>query len=358
MDGVPCMSVAPKLTLVATNSVSEGQLCDAQALEDVGLSTVPSLVKISEHLFCSLPKEIQKVLSEKYGGVVTESHAQAIRQVLLVQAKEMSKTDLRQSYKLTYKNWDDMKQRCKPCLDHEEFVPELHPLFERFVDFLAIMGPRPYDPWSLDRIDTHGPYSPNNLQWADKKTQSRNRTNTIYLTDSNGVRRPLVEWAEILGISPSTLRRRRAAGWSDVEVLSGQRILNNPTLGKAVRRMQGDPFIFTPWPYDKREKLERLYQRHARENEHRLAFMKRYAVKMMSATSEAASNLCWPEEYEPSEEELALSTKLGLSYQYWSELYLTAQKKLAGKAYLSFPYGQLHLPDWVENALSARFGAF
>ena len=320
------------------------------------ISGLVATVQISPELIAPLPKEIQKTLSEMFQGWVAADHAEAIRRVAMCLAKEISRTELRQQFRLTYKNWDDMKQRCKVSPNAGKHAPQLHPLFNRFLDFLAIMGPRPYESWSLDRLKPRGPYSPDNLRWADKKTQSRNRTNTIYLVDANGVRRSLVEWAEVLGVAPGTLRSRRAAGWSDEEIICGNRNFGPKLASNTNGGARRDPFIYTPWPYELREVLERSYQRNALSGEHRLSFMKRYSAMRMSEISERAFDLWWPDDYEPSETELILSDALGRKYDQWRKVYRDALNKLEGKAYRHFPYGRVTLPNWVEQVLHMRFG--
>ena len=51
-----------------------------------------------------------------------------------------------------------------------------------------------------------------------KKGQTRNRRNTVYLTDADGTCRPLGEWADLKGVSADTMRKRLERGWSDPDV--------------------------------------------------------------------------------------------------------------------------------------------
>jgi hypothetical protein len=46
---------------------------------------------------------------------------------------------------------------------------------EDYETFLRDVGPRPHSRFSLDRIDNDRGYSPDNVRWADRVTQSRNR---------------------------------------------------------------------------------------------------------------------------------------------------------------------------------------
>lgn len=60
---------------------------------------------------------------------------------------------------------------------------------------------------TIDRIDVNGNYCPENCRWVDTITQARNKRTNCYII-ANGVRKCLSEWAELLGISGTSLSRR------------------------------------------------------------------------------------------------------------------------------------------------------
>lgn len=60
---------------------------------------------------------------------------------------------------------------------------------------------------TLDRIDPNGDYEPNNCRIITIQEQQRNRKDNILITE-NGETHTLTEWAEILGVSRMTLKRR------------------------------------------------------------------------------------------------------------------------------------------------------
>ncbi|MEJ7685661.1 MAG: hypothetical protein WKG52_00930 [Variovorax sp.] len=81
---------------------------------------------------------------------------------------------------------------------------------DSFPRFLTDMGDRPTG-LTLDRIDSRGPYSPDNCRWATYREQARN-TSRNPLHTINGVTRCLAEWCEVLGEPWTTVKKRVAAG--------------------------------------------------------------------------------------------------------------------------------------------------
>lgn len=65
--------------------------------------------------------------------------------------------------------------------------------------------------YSLDRIDNNGDYCPENVRWADKKTQNRNTRKNVFV-EYNGEKLCLKDAAEISGINYRTLHNRYKRG--------------------------------------------------------------------------------------------------------------------------------------------------
>lgn len=321
---------APKLHLVQEDSQPD------DIFEQVGLSH---------------PKEIKPSSSEINKTEKSPEHLQAIKDVELFRAKKITATELKRKYASTYTNWSGMKTRCRADPKTGISPVALHPSFDRFADFLEIMGPRPLKSWSIDRKVATGPYSPDNVRWASKTTQARNRSNTVTMTCPEGITRPLVEWAEIKGKNPGTYRGQKRDGWTDEEILNGRRPL--PTRS-ALQRPQSsrDPFEYTPWHPKIREAFERRYQRYGWSGEHRLAFAKRYTEEWMAAITEEAERCWWPDYHTPSEAEVAKLEELARDYRIWesNHRYNALQWSENCRERL---FRHPELPDWAEARLRA-----
>jgi hypothetical protein len=116
-----------------------------------------------------------------------------------------------------YRCWRNMRQRCTNP-QRSEYVHygargiTVCERWESFENFYADMGDPPSG-MTLERIDNEGPYSPENCRWATRAEQSRNTRVTRMLT-LHGETRPLVEWAERLGVRKGLIHNRLRSGWS------------------------------------------------------------------------------------------------------------------------------------------------
>lgn len=142
---------------------------------------------------------------------------------------------LRKRYPSEYNSWRNVKTRAK-----DEQVA-LDPRFEKFEDFLRHMGEKPDPTHTLDRMQQSGPYTLENVRWADKTTQANNRRNTRRIP-YNGELLPITEVARRTGEKPDTLRRRvsRSGPKSGPARLSPQTLRQAEI--KAIRSRQLDPF--------------------------------------------------------------------------------------------------------------------
>lgn len=92
-----------------------------------------------------------------------------------------------------------------------EVCPEWRDSFEVFRDWAIENGYQ--EGLTIDRIDTDGPYSPENCRWITQKQQQNNRRNNKHLV-LNGENHTMSEWAEITGIKVATIHARLKRGWS------------------------------------------------------------------------------------------------------------------------------------------------
>lgn len=121
-----------------------------------------------------------------------------------------------------YTAWHSMKERCKP--SHPagyaaRGITVCKEWLESFEAFYAYVGDRPGPGYSIDRIDNSRGYEPGNVRWATWKEQNRN-TRGNRLIEANGLRLPIVEWAERLNVRRQLLSARLKLGWSDDAVIN------------------------------------------------------------------------------------------------------------------------------------------
>jgi len=87
-----------------------------------------------------------------------------------------------------------------------------------FAAFFRDIGPRPSPKHSIDRINNDGPYAPENVRWAVRSVQNRNRRTNRYIV-LNGQRVLLVEAAKRFGVKYHTALARLRNGCSPEEIV-------------------------------------------------------------------------------------------------------------------------------------------
>lgn len=106
-----------------------------------------------------------------------------------------------------------MLRRCfnKKCLGYKNYGAKGITVCERWVksleDFIADVGVPSNSNLSLDRIDSKGNYEPNNVRWANSKTQNGNKTNNVLIKFPTGEVLPIHNAANKLEVNYSTLRK-------------------------------------------------------------------------------------------------------------------------------------------------------
>lgn len=110
-----------------------------------------------------------------------------------------------------YSSWNHMMVRCSDTSadNYKRYGGRGIAVIKRwhkFENFLKDMGPRP-EGMSLERRKNDKGYSKANCCWATASEQMRNRRNSIFATHL-GVTKPLMQWAEELGIQYATLHYR------------------------------------------------------------------------------------------------------------------------------------------------------
>lgn len=124
----------------------------------------------------------------------------------------------------TYRAWSSIKQRCgnpKKANYHNYGGRGISvcPRWSRFEDFLRDMGECPPG-MSIEREDYDKNYEPGNCKWATVLEQARNRRSNHRIT-FDGRSQPISVWAEEIGMSEDTLRKRINRGWPLERALVG-----------------------------------------------------------------------------------------------------------------------------------------
>lgn len=101
--------------------------------------------------------------------------------------------------------WRGMMARCyrKTSKDYARYGGRGVSVCERWHDyqnFIADMGVRPSTEHSIERLNPHANYEPDNCKWATRSEQQKNKTTTV-LYDNGVFCGTLVECAKLVGIS-------------------------------------------------------------------------------------------------------------------------------------------------------------
>lgn len=110
---------------------------------------------------------------------------------------------------------------------------------------------------TLDRIDSNGPYSPENCRFISAKEQARNRRSNLLLT-YQGETRCLAEWCEIFGLRVQTVWSRLKRGRTVAEVFL-------PAAPVAARRdltVDGRTMSAQAWAKEVGVSVSTIYVRH------------------------------------------------------------------------------------------------
>lgn len=89
--------------------------------------------------------------------------------------------------------------------------------YESFRDWAMANGYEEH--LTIDRINNDGPYSPENCRWATRRSQSLNRSNTLFV-EHLGIRVRLEDAARAAGLNYGTAYARLRKGWPIEKVLA------------------------------------------------------------------------------------------------------------------------------------------
>ena len=88
-------------------------------------------------------------------------------------------------YYLCKCSWQAMRRRCLNPQPQDAKIYggiKIDSRWEKFESFLSDMGKAPTPAHSLDRLNVHKGYGPDNCRWATSLEQQTNKKNTLYVT--------------------------------------------------------------------------------------------------------------------------------------------------------------------------------
>jgi hypothetical protein len=213
---------------------------------------------------------------------------------------ELRKIWGKEVFKSTKEHFFNMKARAKD----EGYAAALGEDLLSFVQFARVVGPRPSPGYSIDRINNNLGYSADNVRWATKSEQARNRSSTLAF-HIDGVRRTLDEASEISGEPRRRIRARRSAGLPDELAVFGS---HRPS---AVRlRNEFDPVKAYRWSKEDLQSALRVSKT--------LGFAaQRIAInellRRMRAMQQRVEQVFVPEEFDPTKSQIAEMSSLAES---------------------------------------------
>lgn len=158
--------------------------------------------------------------SRVQSGSLTSGNTKSCGHLSPVQKKHGGKTDVE------YHVWSTINQRCCNPKHHKysNYGGRGITFCDRwkadYAAFLRDMGRRPFPGAQIDRIDNNKGYEPGNCRWVTPTQNARNRRSSRFLTASNGDRRTLAEWSEVLGVSAFVISSRIKRGMSEADALA------------------------------------------------------------------------------------------------------------------------------------------
>lgn len=142
-----------------------------------------------------------------------------------------------------YLTWNSMRTRCNNP-NHAAYHRyggrgiQVCSEWDDFWQFVADVGDKPSEEYTLDRIDNDGNYEPGNVRWATRKEQSWNSRNSQPCVVKGKEYPSIKEAARAYGIRQSTVDMRiNSYGWSleDAVATPVVRGSNNTPLSKQRR---------------------------------------------------------------------------------------------------------------------------
>lgn len=113
-----------------------------------------------------------------------------------------------------YGVWSGMKQRCyyEKAINYKDYGARGIRIcedwlndFKKFYDWCIEKGWK--DGLDVDRADNEKDYSPDNCILSTRKQNTRNTRRTLFI-EYNGIKKPLADWADELGLNYETLSQR------------------------------------------------------------------------------------------------------------------------------------------------------